>query len=119
MNDGIKIGDIFYTSWGYDQTNYNFVVVREISPSGKTAICQCAAIDTVGHTQQCNIQRPKTQGYGDLFRMKIEHRNGESQLRGSYPFCCDGKLSTGKRLGTFWRHKEDKTYYETDSMFGH
>jgi len=33
---GIKKGDIFGTSWGYDQTQYNFVIVTEVSPTGKT-----------------------------------------------------------------------------------
>lgn len=33
----VKVGDIFYRSWGYDQTNVNFYQVVELSPSGKTA----------------------------------------------------------------------------------
>lgn len=31
----IAIGDTFETSWGYDQTNYEFVVVTRVSSSGK------------------------------------------------------------------------------------
>ena len=26
----INIGDIFYTSWGYDQTNYDYIVVISV-----------------------------------------------------------------------------------------
>ena len=38
MDDGliVKKGDIFYASWGYDQTNIDFVKVVEVSPSGKS-----------------------------------------------------------------------------------
>jgi len=36
----IKAGDYFYTSWGYDQTNIDYLVVVEVSPTGKTASCR-------------------------------------------------------------------------------
>lgn len=32
----IKVGAIFYESWGYDQTNIDFFQVVRVSPSGKT-----------------------------------------------------------------------------------
>lgn len=35
-NEGVKIGDTFYTSWGYDQTNTEHYKVIGVSPSGKT-----------------------------------------------------------------------------------
>lgn len=33
----VKVGDIFERSWGYDQTNVNFVKVVEVSKTGKSA----------------------------------------------------------------------------------
>ena len=32
----IKVGDIFYTSWGYDQTNVDYYEVVGLTPSGKS-----------------------------------------------------------------------------------
>lgn len=32
-----KVGDVFYTSWGYDQTNVDFYEIVRVSASGKTA----------------------------------------------------------------------------------
>lgn len=32
----VKPGDIFYASWGYDQTNVDFYEVLEVSPTGKS-----------------------------------------------------------------------------------
>lgn len=32
----VQIGDIFYCSWGYDQTNVDFMQVTHVSPTGKT-----------------------------------------------------------------------------------
>lgn len=33
----VKVGDVFYSSWGYDQTNVNFFAVVALSKTGKTA----------------------------------------------------------------------------------
>ena len=32
----VKVGDIFYNSWGYDQTNIDWYQVVSVSPTGKT-----------------------------------------------------------------------------------
>ena len=42
QNDSVKIGDMFYTSWGYDQTNTEHFQIVKISPTGKT--CQVIRI---------------------------------------------------------------------------
>lgn len=121
MNNGIKEGDIFYTSWGYDQTNYEYIIIKKISPSGKTAICQRVTHEQMGYSGQCHIQKPKPETFGDEFRMRIQNRAWSDKpfLRGSYPYCCDGKISTGMRLGTFWLWDGERTFYETDTQFGH
>lgn len=31
---GVKVGDFFYTSWGYDQTNVDFYKVVGLTPKG-------------------------------------------------------------------------------------
>lgn len=33
---GIEVGTIFYSSWGYDQTNVDYYRVVEVTPSGKS-----------------------------------------------------------------------------------
>ena len=35
-NDCVKVGDIFHTSWGYDQTNTEYFKIVSISKTGKT-----------------------------------------------------------------------------------
>jgi hypothetical protein len=47
----VKVGDFFYSSWGYDQTNVDFFEVLSLSASGKTAKvrrCQSAVVDESG-----------------------------------------------------------------------
>ncbi len=36
MENGVKIGDLFYTSWGYEQTNVDFFQV--VAVKGKTSV---------------------------------------------------------------------------------
>lgn len=33
---GVEVGSVFYSSWGYDQTNVDFYAVIGITPSGKS-----------------------------------------------------------------------------------
>ena len=46
-NECVKIGDMFYTSWGYDQTNTEHFKVTKISPSGKTCFVRQIGSKTV------------------------------------------------------------------------
>ena len=38
-NERVKIGDLYYSSWGYDQTNVEFFKVVKIYPSQYLLIC--------------------------------------------------------------------------------
>lgn len=37
MSQTVKPGDVFYSSWGYDQTNVDYYAVSRVSSTGKTA----------------------------------------------------------------------------------
>ena len=115
----MKKGDIYVTSWGYDQTNYDYIVVLEVSPTGKTAKCQRTASLNMGTSGQCNVQEPIFCPFGETFRMKVYYSNfqGEEGLRGSYPFLHTGEGS--KRFDTFSKAKIGQQFHETDAMFGH
>ena len=136
LKQEVKKGDVFETSWGYDQTNYDFIVVEEISPSGKTALCKRAYVKYVSeesHLTQ-DALRPTKESYGLPFRMRIErpqskHFKGQVWLRGSYPFLSrfeedwsdeqkKGWLKS-KRLDSFSKVEPDRSYFQTNSMFGH
>ena len=112
MNNGkIKRGQYFYTSWGYDQTNIDYLRVISISPSGKTAICRMADGVITGESGTSEALKPgKT--YSPSFRMVV--KNGD--LRGSYPYC---KGHKSRRLGTFWPTTAGQTQYQTMAQFGH
>jgi hypothetical protein len=117
--DTLKKGDIFYTSWGYDQTNYDYIVVLEVSKTGKTVKCQRTSALHMGESCQSNVQEPVFCPFGDIFTMQVRTGyKGDICLKGSYPFCHDGSMKN-KRLDSFSRHIEGKQYHETMSQFGH
>jgi len=111
----VDIGQTFYTSWGYDQTNYDFIVVVKVSPTGKTAYCQQAMKECIRHEPQSNVLVPKAEGIGPVFQMKVEGVN----LRGTYAKTWGESTSKKFRLDTFYPQKEGDEHWETDSMFGH
>ena len=112
----ITVGQVFYTSWGYDQTNYDFIIVLDISPSGKTATCQrvTRTIESADHTT--NNIKPTTETYGETFKMKTEVFFDKAQLRGTYT---DSTGKAGFRLGSFRPAEQNRTYGETALGCGH
>ena len=116
----LKKGDLFYTSWGYDQTNYDYIVVLEVSKTGKTAKCQRTAHLNMGHESQCDVQEPIFCPFGEIFTMQVRRYDwspDELRLKGSYPF-----LHTGigdKRLDSFSRAKIGQQFHQTDAYSGH
>lgn len=105
----IKPGDYFYTSWGYDQTNIDYLIV--VSITTKTAICKMVNPIYVDAEEQQDVLMPGT-AYGDTFRMQI---NGRDSLVGSYPFCGD----SSKRLGHFSKTSIAQVHRQTNPVFGH
>lgn len=56
--DGVHIGDLYYTSWGYDQTNINFYQV--VALKGKrTAVIRQIANDYLGGCGMQGMVRPR------------------------------------------------------------
>jgi len=120
-NQTPKTGEIWQTSWGYDQTNYDYIIIDEVSKTGKTVKARRARHEEVGHTGQAHIQKPTTEGFGDSFRLSVRHYDTcpkGTYLVGQYPFCDDGKMSN-KRRGSFSKVKPGRIFYETDTRFGH
>jgi len=109
----VKVGDIFYESWGYDQTNIDFVQVVSISPTGKTVKCQMAGKE---HTDGEHIKPSKP--FGIVFRLYVRQGyQGATILVGSYPFVQGENVLGGWREGRFYPY--EKPLYETPFGMGH
>lgn len=117
----LKKGDLFYTSWGYDQTNCDYITVLEISKTGKTAKCQRTHSLHMGTSGTSNVQEPIFCPFGDIFTLRVKRFSWhpeEINLVGSYPFCENGSMQS-KRLDTFSKVETGEQFYETDLRFGH
>ena len=109
-------GDIIYTSWGYDQTQYDFAQIVEVSKTGKTVKAQMMKAKTVDTTRTSDVIVP-TEAYGKKFRLWVrEGWREQPAFVGQYPFIYSDQDS--KRMGCFtaW---EGNPVYETNSQFGH
>lgn len=83
-NSNTKIGDIFYSSWGYEQTNICFYQVIKIVGKCsvdvrriKSMICEESTNAFVGHVM------PQVNGFiGDTFRKRIlDGYDGKSLIK--------------------------------------
>jgi hypothetical protein len=113
----VKPGDYFCCSWGYDQTNIDYLVVVSVSPTGKTVSCRRARKLVLGedHVHECTTP---TVAYGNEFRMCVRETScGETILKGSYPYIDDCPES--KRSDVFLACKFGEGHYETKVGFGH
>ena len=52
---GLKVGDVLYSSWGYDQTNLDFFVI-------------VAATESTIRIKECTMEKTKEDGVGWLCR---------------------------------------------------
>ena len=101
---GVKVGDIFYASWGYEQTNVDFfqvialvgetsVRVREVCPTmiDETPTCSMAADRTYKLTNELlpSVKHStfiKDQENGDLKRIKLGYYKDPEEAKNNCHF---------------------------------
>ena len=100
--DRIKVGDIFYTSWGYDQTNIAFFQVTR-----KTKKCVYireleATLKSSGNMSGSKkpIKNAFTEGSETLHRVRIGHDSEPIVINAEYDY--DGYLWDGKPKTCSW-----------------
>ena len=112
MSEEIEVGQIFYASWGYDQTNIDFVQVVEVSKTGKTVKVRRMNQKILEHTGFMSENVVPNEMYGTPFRLNVRLSEWNSEpyvyLRGTYPlYANDGVTIVSKkfRMGSFWEYK--------------
>jgi len=113
VRPNILPGSYFSTSWGYDQTNIDYIVVISVSQTGKTAICKRANSIFLGHDGGCQDVLMPGDSAGDTFIMQVDADGG---LHGSYPYIIG---DSDKRMGYFHPIKLGEISYQTDAFSGH
>lgn len=108
----LKVGDVFYTSWGYDQTNIDFIKVVKISPTGKTvkAVLIGQKIDKLHKFMAEDVVADPDREVSEPFQLKVSVKeSGEITLHGSYVYIAN---SDHKHFGYFWRY-DGKPLYQS------
>ena len=105
-SDTVKLGDVFYESWGYDQTNIDFAKVVGFTKSGKSAICRLMSeriTSTEGLAAMAEMIVPDKE-WGTTFKLRVRQGVCSSQpcLIGSYPFVQKEGETWAKRFGYFY-----------------
>lgn len=108
----VNVGDIFYTTWGYDQTNVDIVQIVSVSPTGKTVMAKMMSKKTARSEMGADYVVPDKAG-GESFRLMVRQSDGEITLTGSYLF-----VIGSKRLGYFSPYPK-RPIYETAIGWGH
>lgn len=121
-SDSIKVGDVFHSCWGYDQTNTEFYKIVSISKTGKSAKVVQVAAEAIGDAKE-NARNMSDSAIPDPENIidsreqlvKVERRHqknawtnkseqvGEIQLRGSVFIGTDE--NSCKHLTTLYRVK--------------
>ena len=108
-NRHIAEGDIFYTSWGYDQTNVDFYMVKKRIGKGSALV---VPVENKMVHELCQEAQdavvPYTPMQGKPFRARIKY------------VCWDDfktpRISVGHRDARVW---DGKPKYQTNAYYGH
>lgn len=116
----VIVGDIYYTSFGYDETHYKFIKVVGFTKSGKSAICKRVYMENTGEGNAVYDEvKPTDKTFGQSFKLRIDKGPNYFTLRGSFPYSFDANPNH-LMLSTFFKHVEGrKGYMETNPQFGH
>lgn len=115
----LKVGQIFYDSWGYDQTQNDFLEIVEVSPSNKTVMVQMIGSSEI---DDWTVKPNPQYRYGTPFRLHVKYFSHKPLIVGQYPYCDAKDCMTDRgcwRMGRFWPYEDKKGVYETPSYAGH
>lgn len=117
---GVKVGDIFYNSWGYDQTNIDFYKVTRITRTKVELLAIGARCEGSSGHYNALVPDPTTVRTWDVIIASNRDNPGGVRklcaLRAGYRGEPTAVLRSGEHWATRW---SGRLMYETDSMFGH
>jgi len=103
------VGCMLHTSWGYDMTINEFCKILEVSPTGKTVVCQMLYKEGFNGFQGPVKAGKKT--YGPKFRLRVKDYGTWKSFNGSYPFIVrENKEKSSMRMGYFGLHNGGEVY---------
>ena len=115
-----QIGEVYYTSFGYDETHYHFIKIVGFTASGKSAICQRVYVESVeGGNMVYDSIKPTDKVFGPKFKLLIRNRPDYTVLRGRYPRGIAQNTYMSSEPESFFKCEPHHRYMETNPQFGH
>lgn len=93
---GVEVGTIFYSSWGYDQTNVDFYEVVALTPKGVKVKGISKRLADDGSGVVAIPGSFKADGPGDQKRLQTYEFRGEKQVYFNLTSYSSGSLWDGK-----------------------
>lgn len=117
---GVNVGDIFYTSWGYDQTNVNYYkVIRVTAKSAEVVPIGSHIVEAHGPGGNQIEPNPDYVCEWDVLigvNRGDEKKSKLCKVKSGY----QGEATIVLESGRHWAYRyKGGTQYETDSMWGH
>ena len=112
MTHGVKIGDVFVESWGYDQTNVDFYQVTRVMP--KSVEIRAIHGKTVGDGHSTRVVADvnnfvEDKGYGDV-------RYGTAKVKRVTKFTFNGKVTVSLHMTSYsnaYLSDPEESHYDT------
>lgn len=106
FNHTFKVGDLFYTSWGYEQSNISFYQI--IGFAGKSAIlCKIDKISVEDTSWASRLVKPAKNSFiGEPFKKRIM---AAVEYTGKIHF----RIKMDETKGTLFQTNESETQYES------
>jgi hypothetical protein len=98
-NSEIKVGDIFYTSWGYDQTNIDYYKVRKLIGKASVELVPIESrmdYDNGNRSQDAVLPYPAAEGEPMQKKIKYAIWDNYREPRINMTSYCDAYLWDGK-----------------------
>lgn len=110
--DAVKVGDVFYSSWGYDQTNVDFYKVVA-KTKARIKVVKVSKIRDEGESGCDHVRPDKTGEFGEVMTKIVRASTWRSDF--------DPKADAYFHLNSYSNaHRWDGTpKYETASGWGH
>jgi hypothetical protein len=98
--DGVKVGDVFYRSWGYDQTQVNWYVVVALTPK-RVKIQEISGMRIAETRVMPNLESER---FGEIMVKQVQRYNDRACFAfNSYSSCYqwdgDSQYATGYGMG--------------------
>jgi hypothetical protein len=115
----IAVGDVFYASWGYDETHINFYQVVRVTPAGAEIVPVVSeAVEQNGPGGDRVVPTSLVKDWDVLLRIERSDARKSKVVRRKAYSVGKSPVLTLRNGYTAYLHEAGRTYYQTDPRWG-